>query len=68
MMKSDRRSRTGSLARHLLPVVAGAALMLSAASAAVAAEAPAWPHPTLTPQARYHGDPSHEVMVSIALP
>jgi tripartite-type tricarboxylate transporter receptor subunit TctC len=36
-MKSDRRSRTGSLARHLLPVVAGAALMLSAASAAVAA-------------------------------
>jgi len=36
-MKFDRRSRTGPLARHLLPVVAGAALMLSAASAAVAA-------------------------------
>lgn len=35
---------------------------------AVAAQAPAWPHPTLTPQARYHGGPSHEVMVSIALP
>jgi len=37
MMKFDRRSRTGLLARRLLPVVAGAALMLSAAGAAVAA-------------------------------
>ena len=37
MMKSDRRSRTGSLARHLLPAIAGAAFLLSTTSAAVAA-------------------------------
>ena len=37
MMKSDRRSRTGSLARHLLPAIAGAAFLLSATSAAAAA-------------------------------